>query len=117
MIAQVRLGEALTAQGRAVEAEPLLRQALRSTADSPFPLVRWQVGEAEGALGTCLSMLGQHSEADQLLQLSKGDLEHHPRPAFVNALHLRTTPVGWYLRERVAPDQRQEHANAWFRGN
>jgi len=85
MLTQVRLGESLTAQGRAADAEPILRQALKSANSSPFPLVPWQVGEAEGALGACLSALGQHPEADQLLRQSKGDLEHHPRPAFVNA--------------------------------
>jgi eukaryotic-like serine/threonine-protein kinase len=85
MLARVRLGELLTAQGRVKEAEPLLRQALKSAVESPFPLVRWQVGEAEGALGACLSGLGQHSEADALLRQSKSDLERHPRPAFVSA--------------------------------
>jgi serine/threonine protein kinase/tetratricopeptide (TPR) repeat protein len=85
MIAQVRLGESLTAQGRADQAEPILRQALQSAVSSPFPLVPWQVGEAEGALGACLSALGQHSEADALLLRGKTDLEHHPRPAFRNA--------------------------------
>jgi len=85
MIAQVRLGESLTAQGRAAEAEPILRQALKSALGSPFPLLRWQVGEAEGALGECLSALGREPEADQLLRQSRTDLEHHPRPAFVNA--------------------------------
>ncbi len=91
MIVQVRLGESLTAQGRASEAEPILRQALQSAVGSPFPLVRWQVGEAEGALGACLSSLGQHSEADALLLRSKPDLEHHPRLAFRNA-HLVFSP-------------------------
>jgi serine/threonine-protein kinase len=86
--AEVRLGEALTAQGRSAEAEPLLRKALGSARSSSFPLMRWQVGEAEGALGACLSTLRREPEADQLLHQSGSDLEHHPRPAFVNA-HLR----------------------------
>ena len=86
--AEVRLGEALTAQGRSAEAEPLLRHALGSARSSSFPLMPWQVGEAEGALGECLFTLGHEPEADQLLRQSRGDLEHHPRPGFVNA-HLR----------------------------
>ena len=32
-----------------------------------------------------LSALGREPEADQLLRQSRTDLEHHPRPAFVNA--------------------------------
>jgi serine/threonine-protein kinase len=86
--AEVRLGEALTAQGRSAEAEPLLRKALESARRSSFPLMPWQVGEVEGALGECLFTLGHEPEADQLLRQSRGDLEHHPRPAFVNA-HIR----------------------------
>jgi eukaryotic-like serine/threonine-protein kinase len=88
MLAQVRLGEALIAQGRALEAEPLLRHALKTAVGSTFPLVRWQIGEAEGALGECLSTLGREPEADQLLRQSRIDLEHHPRRAFLTA-HLR----------------------------
>jgi hypothetical protein len=88
MLAQVRLGESLTAQGRAAEAEPLLRQAHKSAVGSTFPLVRWQIGEAEGALGECLTTLGREPEADQLLRQGRIDLEHHPRPAFLTA-HLR----------------------------
>ena len=82
MLTQVRLGESLTAQGRAKEAEPILRQALKSAVESPFPLVRWQVGEAERSLGACLSALGQRAEANALLLRSKTDLQDHPRPAF-----------------------------------
>jgi eukaryotic-like serine/threonine-protein kinase len=48
--AQVRLGEVLTAEGKAAEAEPLLRQAVQSAHHPPFPLVPWQVAEAETAL-------------------------------------------------------------------
>ena len=50
--------------------------------------MRWQIGEAEGALGECLSTLGREPEADQLLRQSRIDLEHQPRPAFLTA-HLR----------------------------
>jgi len=50
--------------------------------------MRWQVGEAEGELGECLSTLRREPEADQLLRQAGTDLEHHPRPGFVNA-HLR----------------------------
>jgi hypothetical protein len=51
---QVRLGAILTAEGKAGEAEPLLRNAVESANHPPFALVPWQVAEAESALGTCL---------------------------------------------------------------
>jgi eukaryotic-like serine/threonine-protein kinase len=91
MLAQVRLGESLIAQNEASEAEPMLRQALASAVNSPFPLVRWEVGEAEEALGLCQLTLGQRTEGDELLSRAKSDLEHHPRPAFID-VYTRISP-------------------------
>ena len=59
VLAQVRLGESLVAQGRASEAEPILRQALSSAVNSPFRLVRCQLGEVEEGFGICMSALGR----------------------------------------------------------
>ena len=84
VLAQVRLGESLVAQGRASEGEPILRQALTSAVNSPFPLVRWQMGETEEALGLCLQSLGRRPEAEQLMARAKSVLQHHPRSAFIN---------------------------------
>lgn len=88
LLAETRLGEALVAEGRAAEAEPGLREALKSAQDSPFTLVRWEVGEPEAGLGMCLSALGRQQEAEALLRQAASDLEHDPRPAFRTA-HLR----------------------------
>lgn len=61
ILAQVRLGEILTWEGKAAEAEPVLRAAMESPQHPPFPLVLWQVSEAGNALGACLISL-HHAE-------------------------------------------------------
>ncbi len=80
--AAVRLGEALTAGGKAREAEPLLRDALASARSAPFPLLPWQVAEAQSALGTCLIEVNRRAEGEPLLKASMADLRGNPRPAF-----------------------------------
>ncbi|MGB8010596.1 MAG: serine/threonine-protein kinase [Terriglobales bacterium] len=80
--AEVRLGEVLTAEGKAAEAEPLLRETLASARSAPFPLLDWQIAEAQSALGTCLVALGRSSEGEPLLKASQADLQKDPRPAF-----------------------------------
>jgi eukaryotic-like serine/threonine-protein kinase len=79
---EVRLGEALTAEGKAREAEPVLRDAFASARSAPFPLLPWQIAEAQSALGTCLMALNRASEAEPLLAASQADLQKDPRPAF-----------------------------------
>jgi thioredoxin-like negative regulator of GroEL len=79
---EVRLGEVLTAEGNAPEAEPLLRQALASARSAPYPLLPWQIAEVQSALGTCLVALGRSAEGEQLLKASQADLQKDPRPAF-----------------------------------
>lgn len=79
---EVRLGEVLTAEGKAPEAEPVLRDAFRSARSAPFPLLPWQIAEAQSALGTCLMALNRASEAEPLLAASRADLQKDPRPAF-----------------------------------
>ncbi|HEY4841740.1 MAG TPA: serine/threonine-protein kinase [Terriglobales bacterium] len=80
--AEVRLGEVLTAEGKAEVAEPLLRQSLASARSAPFPLLPWEIAEAQSALGTCLLALNRLPEGKQLREASEADLQKDPRPAF-----------------------------------
>jgi len=80
--AEVRLGEVLIAEGKASEAEPLLREAFASARSAPFPLLPWQIAEAQSALGTCLVALNRAPEGEPLLTASFSDLQKDPRPAF-----------------------------------
>jgi tetratricopeptide (TPR) repeat protein len=91
MTAEIRLGEALTAEKKAAEAEPLLREALASAYAPPFRIPAWQAGEAESALGWCLAALGRSEEAIKLLQQSRQKLLNDPRPLFRRQadVHLR----------------------------
>ena len=79
---EVRLGETLTAEGKAAEAEPILREAFASARSAPFPLLPWQIAEAQSALGTCLVALSRAPEGEPLLKASQADLQEDPRPAF-----------------------------------
>jgi hypothetical protein len=63
-------------------AEPILRQALASAYAPPFRVPAWQVGEAESALGWCLSVLGRGPEARRLLLQSQNKLVSDPRPIY-----------------------------------
>ena len=76
--AEVRLGEAPMDEGEAVQAEPVLQQALASARTAPFPLLPWQMAEAESALGACLVALHRYSEGQILLRDSKSVLRTHP---------------------------------------
>jgi len=89
--AEVRLGEVLTADGKAAEAEPMLREAFSSAQSAPFPLLPWQIAEAQSALGSCLVLLGHSAEGEPLLKASQADLHKDPRPAF---RHPRRPPAG-----------------------
>jgi eukaryotic-like serine/threonine-protein kinase len=79
---EVRLGEVLTAEGKSAEAEPILREAFASARSAPFPLLPWQIAEAQNALGRCLMALDRAAEAEPLLKASQADLQKDPRPAF-----------------------------------
>jgi tetratricopeptide (TPR) repeat protein len=80
--AEVRMGEVLTAEGKGAEAEPILREALASAQSAPYPLLPWQIAEAQSALGSCLVALGRSAEGEPLLKASQADLQKDPRPAF-----------------------------------
>jgi len=64
MSAKVRLGEVLVAAGKAAEAEPILKEAVTSAQQMPFPLPVWQAAEAKSAYGECLKRLGRSSDAE-----------------------------------------------------
>jgi tetratricopeptide (TPR) repeat protein len=82
MTAQIRLGEALIAEGKAPAAEPILREALASAYAPPFRIPSWQVGEAESARGWCLAALGREQEAQRLLEQGQKKLLADPKPLF-----------------------------------
>ena len=88
--AQVRLGEVLASEGKASDAEPLLRAASAAAHRSPFPLPPWQVAEADNALGACLARMGRISEAVPLLRTSLESLKKHPQ-ATIRKLDLPRT--------------------------
>ncbi len=79
--AQVRLGEALMEDGKANEAEPVLREALASAGSEPFPLLPWQIAEAQNTLGACLALLGHSAQGKTLLQQSQAVLANDPEAA------------------------------------
>jgi hypothetical protein len=74
------VGEALTAEVTLAEAELIPQNVLASACAPPFRIPAWQVGEAEGALGWCLSALGHRQKAQRLLQQSQTKLVSDPRP-------------------------------------
>jgi serine/threonine-protein kinase len=78
---EVRLGEAILAQGDAARAEPLLRGAWDALKHVPFPIPAWQRADAQSVYGACLLRLGRKEEGANLLRDSQTPLEHHPRPA------------------------------------
>jgi tetratricopeptide (TPR) repeat protein len=80
--AQVRLGEALIAEGREFEAQPILHEAVSSARTAPFPLLKWQIAEAESALAACEAILRHTDEAQRLERESQPGLSAHPRPPF-----------------------------------
>jgi tetratricopeptide (TPR) repeat protein len=91
--AEVRLGETLIAAGEEVQAEPVLREALASARAAPFPLLPWQVAEAESAMAACLTALGRDKEAEILARQSQIGLAAHPRPAFREPAAVRLMPL------------------------
>jgi eukaryotic-like serine/threonine-protein kinase len=77
----VRLGEVLVDERKYQQAEPILRQAAVAAHQSPFPLLPWQVAEADIALGTCLALEGNPSEGRRLIRQSETSMRSHPNAA------------------------------------
>lgn len=103
--AQVYLGEALDAAGKPDEAEPVLREALQSARTAPYPLVPWRIGEAESALGACLTRLHRLAEARPLLEDAQAAIRNDPRPLFRREAAARLQE--W---KRLAVSRRKEGA-------
>lgn len=92
MEAEIRLGEALTTEGKPREAEPLLLEADAIAHHPPVHLLPWQLAEADSALGGCLAALGEPSGAAALLERSKAGLRMHPRAAIRKMALARAGP-------------------------
>lgn len=81
LAAQVRLGEVLTQGNKAAVAEPILRDAVQLAHTHQPPLLAWQIGEAESALGACLASQGKLAEADRFIRTGAEELKKHPEAA------------------------------------
>ena len=67
------LGEALVREGRAAEAVPILREALRIRQVSTPG--HWRIAEAQSALAEALTRVGQHEEAEGLLTRAEARIQ------------------------------------------
>ncbi len=76
--AEVRLGEVLIDEHKYAEAEALLQRASVAARQSPFPLLPWQVAEADMALGACLDREGRLAEGQKLIRQSEGTARSDP---------------------------------------
>ena len=79
--AEVRLGEVLLDQHKTTAAETILRRAALAARQSPFPLLSWQIAEADIALGTCLAAEGKVEDGAKLIRQSEPPLHSHPNAA------------------------------------
>ena len=76
--AEVRLGGVLIDEHKYEEAEPLLQRASLAAQQSPFPLLPWQVAEADMALGACLVREGKLADGQKLIRQSEGAVRSDP---------------------------------------
>jgi tetratricopeptide (TPR) repeat protein len=81
LAAEVRLGEALMTEGDLSLADPLLRKAVSDAHSAPFPLLPWQVAEAEVMFGVCLARLGRGAESQAALSGGLAALNTYPEAA------------------------------------
>jgi len=81
LAAEIRLGEALMTERRLSQAEPLLRDAVSGAHSAPFPLLPWQVSEAEVTYGVCLARLGRSAESQAPLNRDIPVLNTYPEAA------------------------------------
>jgi hypothetical protein len=78
---EVRLGEVLIDEHKYAEAEPLLQRASLAAQQFPFPLLPWQVAEADMALGACLVGEGKLADGQKLIRQSEGAVRSDPHSA------------------------------------
>jgi serine/threonine-protein kinase len=81
--AELRLAEVLMVEGKASEAEPYLRRSVEFVHKPPFPLLRWQIAEAEQDYAFCERTLGRIGSFEISTQSSdlRNDPEHVLREA------------------------------------
>jgi TolA-binding protein len=82
VLAQVWLGEALTASGKLNEAQQALEGAMQAARSAPFALAAWRIAEIQTALGMCLAAQGKSAEAKQMLESSEKGLKNDPHAVF-----------------------------------
>jgi TolA-binding protein len=82
VLAEVWLGEALTASGKLSEAAQVLRGAMKEARSAPFAFAAWRIAEIQAALGICLAAQDKSSEARSLLEESQKGLKSDPHGIF-----------------------------------
>lgn len=90
-------------EGKVSEAEPLLREAVTSIHSVQFPLVPWQIAEAEIALGDCLAFKGRAAEAASLLRDPETRLQGYPQATLRREIIQRTARAEKQLRQTTLP--------------
>ncbi len=83
---KVRLGEVLIDEGKLAEAEALLREAETEIHAVPFPLVPWQIAEAEIALGDAMAANGHSEQARALLRDPESRLKGYPQATLLRQI-------------------------------
>jgi eukaryotic-like serine/threonine-protein kinase len=103
------LGDMLTEQGRAREAEPLLREALRLRRERDSDAA----GEAliESQLGNCLAALARRDEAEELLRKGYEGLKAAHAPAHREVVAARERLVRFYAAIGDAAQSRRYAAD------
>ncbi|MBD3332851.1 tetratricopeptide repeat protein, partial [candidate division GN15 bacterium] len=77
--AMIGVANALRLQGRAEEAEPMVRAALEIRV-AELPPEHWQIAQARAILGLCLADMSQDTDAASLLESSLGPLRERLGP-------------------------------------
>jgi serine/threonine-protein kinase len=89
--AEVRLGEVLTTENKLDLAEPMLLDAEKSAHHPPFPLLAWQVAEADSAMGILLVKQGRAVQAYPLLCNAEKGIKAYPHAAMKKRILRATT--------------------------
>jgi len=92
----VTLASVMIDQGRAVDAEPLLRRAL-AMYQGTLPSGHWRIADAESVLGACLTHLGRYPEAERLLVESYPTLRSDTPPGSRQSREARARLRALYL--------------------
>jgi serine/threonine-protein kinase len=74
LIAQVRLAEALLAEGKSEEALALAQAAVANAEKAPFPLTNWRMAELRLVAGLALRAVGRQTEAAALITANSAAL-------------------------------------------